>query len=212
MFLLRIFIYGGYEISEGVMCDFVKLNYSSKNENDMQWESMPVAGLSPGKLCRHNACIYNKRMYVFGGKKNVSNNSNDIFFYDFEYCLWIKIFIGSNDIKPKKVDSFSLNLDLTHETIIVFGGFYGKFTNNLFFFHLNENRWEKIVVKGPSPDKRAGHCAIIYKDNSLIVSGGGDFERKFNDLWILNLNELIWLEIDTNERVYKVKKKEYSVL
>ena len=191
-------------MSKGAMSDFMKLNYSSKNENDMLWESMPLTGLSPGKLCRHEACIYKKRMYVFGGKKNVSINSNDLFFYDFDICLWVKIFIDTKMIKPKKVDSFSLNL--THETIIVFGGFYGKFTNNLFFFHLNVNQWEKIIAKSRSPNKRAGHCAIIYQDKSLIVSGGGDFERKFNDLWIFNLNELTWVEIDTNERVYKVKE------
>ena len=97
-----------------------------------------------------------------------------------------------------------MNLDSTREILIVFGGFYGKFTNNIFYFHLDKNRWEKITTKGTAPEKRAGHCGVLYKDSYLFVSGGGDFDRKFNDMWRFDLENLTWMKIDTNDRVYQV--------
>jgi hypothetical protein len=66
-------------------------------------------------------------MYVFGGKRNVYTNNNDMYFYDFETRFWFQIFIEKKDPKPKKLDSFSLSLDLITAKNIIFGGFYGKF-------------------------------------------------------------------------------------
>lgn len=170
----------------------------------MKCEQVSLLGISPGKLYRHGACIYQKRMFVFGGKKGVSENSNDIYFYDFEEKLWAHIFIDVNKPKPPKLDSFSLNLDKTHENIIVFGGFYGKFTNRLFFFFLKENRWEEIAAKGVCPAKRAGHSSVLHNDTHLYISGGGNFKQKFNDLWCLEIIKSVWIQIAVNERIYQV--------
>ena len=204
LIVFSIYVYGGYELNKGILFDFQKLNYS-KRELELEWESLPLTGVSPGKLYRHNACIYKNRMYVFGGKRNVSVNNDDIYFYDFEIELWFKIYIDPKSIKPKKIDSFSLSLDVKNEKIIIFGGYYGKFTNSLFYFHLNDNRWEKIISNGIKPSQRAGHCAALYQDTYLYVSGGGDFHNKFNDLWCFDLSNLTWSEIYTNEHIHQVK-------
>jgi hypothetical protein len=203
-FKKRIYVYGGYDGNSGSLSDFMQFNYS-KNDHEIRWEPMPLTGLSPGKLCRHSAFFYKNRMYVFGGKKNVYLNNNDMYFYDFETKFWFQIFIDKKDKKPKKLDSFSLSLDLTTAKIIIFGGFHGKFSNKIFYFDLNENRWEKIITKGIAPEKRAGHCAVLYNDKHLYISGGGDFDQKFNDMWRFDLEYLTWQKIDTNDRIYQVK-------
>lgn len=179
------------------------MNYF-KEDKDLFWENQPLTGLSPGKLCRHGAWAYNNKIYIFGGKKTVNENNNDIFYYNFDEKLWFKIYIGPCEVKPKKIESFSLSFDKKEERVVIFGGFYGKFTNNLFFFHLKEKKWEKINCKGIKPDKRAGHCSVLYKDKMLFVSGGGDFEKKFHDLWFFDLDNLYWCQVDSNERLYKV--------
>ena len=47
--------------------------------------------------------------------------------------------------------------------IYVFGGITddGVYLNDIWKFHLDENKWEEIIIKNEIPKAKSGHSALI---------------------------------------------------
>ena len=76
--------------------------------------------------------------------------------------------------------------------MVVFGGFLpnGERSNDIYMYYFKENKWEKISVLGlDQPKSRAGHTAIIFGGDYLIVFGGDRHHMPFNDLFLLDLRK-----------------------
>ena len=48
---------------------------------------------------------------------------------------------------------------------------------------------------GPVPPPRARHTAVAIDDKRLLVFGGIDMKRRYNDTWVLNIKTGGWEEI-----------------
>jgi hypothetical protein len=51
--------------------------------------------------------------------------------------------------------------------------------------------WRRPSFSGAPPPARAGHSATLIKTN-IVVFGGGDQRRSFNDVHILDINVMAW--------------------
>ena len=64
--------------------------------NDASWSSLTTEN-GPGSRHSHSSVFYKECIYIFGGKINIIENSNDLFCYSIENKKWKKII-------PKNVD------------------------------------------------------------------------------------------------------------
>jgi len=83
--------------------------------------------------------------------------------------------------------------------MIIFGGFQqGNRTNMTSIYNFTTNNWENIdIAPGqPIPCARSGHSASIFNGNMYIFGGKDDSSEKLNDLWVFNIADKRWVEIE----------------
>ena len=56
-------------------------------------------------------------------------------------------------------------------------------------------------MSAQKPCSRAGHSAIVFKDNMIVFGGKNDENMKLNDVWSFNLNTYEWSEIRPNSKM-----------
>lgn len=88
--------------------------------------------------------------------------------------------------------------------MIIFGGFQqGNRTNQTSIYNFTTNQWENIEIAPgqPIPCPRSGHSASIHNGNMYIFGGKNDDAEKLNDLWVYNLAEKRWVEIEAEGEI-----------
>jgi len=202
----RLYVYGGQDLNVGIYSDF---NYVQLNEDLFltHWEPVRVKGTqSPGPLARMSSVLIGDKWYLFGGTISATENTSNMWCFDFLKEEWSQI-RPSNNVNLPTLDSHSschYKDDQDKNYIISFGGFVGgavgEYWNQILIFDVETKRWklpyneeeEGVPVhdsEGPSP--RCGHSATIYNDK-MYVFGGTNGELRNNDLWIYDLVDKSW--------------------
>ena len=80
------------------------------------------------------------------------------------------------------------------EMLIVFGGCYldEKCFNDLHIFDIKSNEWREEKAQGNKPKERAGQTATLF-GSKMYVFGGGGREGYLNDLFVLDIETVIFL-------------------
>ena len=83
--------------------------------------------------------------------------------------------------------------------MIIFGGFeQGTRSNQTSVYNFTTNQWENIEI-GPGqsvPCARSGHSASISNGNMYVFGGKNEDSEKLNDLWVYNIADKKWAEIE----------------
>jgi len=84
--------------------------------------------------------------------------------------------------------------------VVLFGGHGGvgytrKAFNDSWVLNLDNDRWTELLCQGNPPAARSGHSAFS-KDGMLFVFGGWNNESQFNDLFLLDVENKDWSDID----------------
>ncbi len=85
-----------------------------------------------------------------------------------------------------------------NKTMVIFGGFVegGERTNDIWLYHIPENRWEKVIPKGvAAPKPRAGHSASVIGSQMIIFGGRDEDNERLNDLWSFSFDQGTWTEL-----------------
>jgi hypothetical protein len=62
---------------------------------------------------------------------------------------------------------------------------------NLFqLIYKEDNCWEAVYTSNVPPKNRCRHTGILYKNN-IIIFGGNDSDRSFNDVNVLKMRKII---------------------
>lgn len=79
-------------------------------------------------------------------------------------------------------------------TLIMFGGEDSRrrLLNDVCILDLETQVWEIVDAAGTPPSPRTGHTAALYGDRYLLVFGGSAHSRCYNDLHILDLQNMEW--------------------
>lgn len=103
--------------------------------------------------------------------------------------------------------------------MVVFGGSHSdKYLNSCFILDLPKSqagtiKWIKPQIKGKAPSQRSGHTADYLKDrNSILIFGGFDGRKSFNDLHLLNMTDMSWTAVKTNGTTPTTRNGHTSVL
>lgn len=98
--------------------------------------------------------------------------------------------------------------------LLVFGGGDGnQYLNDLHILDTETMAWSQAYVAGTSPAARSRHSTCLIGGSKLLVFGGGDDSRVYNDLYVLDIETMSWSRptmrgmlpvsyIDMNDEVY----------
>ncbi|XP_038079261.1 rab9 effector protein with kelch motifs-like isoform X1 [Patiria miniata] len=166
---------------------------------DIDTKSWCVPGISHAESTKpqyrmgHTA-VYDpnvKCVYVYGGSKNI-RWYNDVHVLDIESWRWS--LVKANGRAPTRAYHTST---LFNKEMYVFGGVYPNpdpepdgCSAQLHVFTPETESWYEPLVMGTKPQARSGHSATLL-ENKLIIFGGWDAPKCFNDVYCLDLGGLM---------------------
>lgn len=163
--------------------------------DSMDWKSLYTAGNSPSPRSRHTATLVKNLLYVIGGGGgDGSHIFNDVYTLDLSTMLWNKPTIkGTPPIQRWGHTSVCIG-----QSIYIFGGYDGtKMLNDVHILNTETLTWEspRNPKQEMAPSPRAGHASCLVtvdKNQSVLVFGGGDADKVFNDTYLFNIATQTW--------------------
>lgn len=154
--------------------------------------------------------IYNQFINVLCSEKKSINS------YKNETSNFISREKKSSNYPPLKLMHYSSVL--TSKGTIRFGGILNKTLDDRLFLYNSTNEWEIINVKNDfKPCERYGHNMFYFEDYLILFAGKDKNDNILSDLWVFDLNENNWIEInykldlDNNSRnVYEINKSDQT--
>ncbi|KAJ5066043.1 hypothetical protein M0811_03376 [Anaeramoeba ignava] len=195
----EIFIHGGNDLDTDELIDqFCSFSFLTNT-----WTQHSPKGDKPPLRVGHSMCGFEDRLWV-GFGYNKTEWFNDIYEYNVETNTFKKIPTNS---APLGRYSFTF---LYHKgSIYLFGGVpkSGKRLNDTWRFNLQTEQWQELHTTGNIPKGRSSHTSAIYRD-SMVIFGGLDYRiRRNNDIHLLDLNTLVWTEINASPAYFEIQPK-----
>lgn len=137
-------------------------------------------------------------MLVIGGwcGQKVRAAVDEIWFLDFNDFAWHRLTNTSNP--PPPCNFASLDYFPHKNTAVLFRGGDGQTVHSeIHFFDATTGQWTLVQTSGCKPLARAGHASVAF-NNSLIIIGGWDGQRVFDDMWTFCLESLEWTQLHSN--------------
>lgn len=93
--------------------------------------------------------------------------------------------------------------DAAHGRMVLYGGFAANYTEfqDLWAYEFATGKWVELNQGSPKPGDRAW-AAVIYnpRDTTMLLFGGQDLDGNFfNDVWILDLNRIVWRKVTPSQ-------------
>ena len=183
-------------------------NRAAEDRNDVwvlslkpepRWQHViPLGGApSPRSGCAGVFDPARERMVLFGGQ-DASGLLNDVW----ELSLngrprWRQLHPAGAPPSPRH--RHTATLDPASDRMLVFAGWDGWYTNDLWQLDFSELAWSRLRLEGPVPPPRAAHTTVLASDRrGLIVFGGAGPVRcpgiyvcaqNTTDVWLLSLSD-----------------------
>lgn len=166
------------------------LTWSDRTPKDRQ--SAPCARWG------HSVCQADDSLLVIGGFDS-KHNLRDAWCLDTEDGSFTELC----DDLPVFGAYHSAVFDHSTSRVTLFGGqccVNGpyEYYNDVHVLHFDPDEdvegWVPVPVKGIAPAARAQHCAVLVGDQ-MVVYGGANATRQFNDVWSLDLRHFSWQEL-----------------
>mmetsp|Transcript_11544 Transcript_11544/g.16047 ORF Transcript_11544/g.16047 Transcript_11544/m.16047 type:complete len:822 (-) Transcript_11544:67-2532(-) len=109
-----------------------------------------------------------------------------------EYRNWYTL---EQDTKPAARDGHSATYFKKHKCIILFGGNSrdNQVLSDLWKFDVEQKIWTKLKPQGKEPHPRCSHSASVVRNNFLVIFGGFDQKKYFNDVHVYDVTKNEWV-------------------
>eukprot|EP00727_Mastigamoeba_balamuthi_P010789 m51a1_g6332 hypothetical protein (598) ;mRNA; r:14406-16740 len=163
----------------------------------MLWLRPNTVGTPPSPRWGHTAVTVGERIVVFGGHDGATM-LNDAYVLDTATFTWSQLPIVKNegeDSTPPTPRAGHTMTTLSATRLLLFGGGDGeKVLNDLHVLEKTASgqwRWHHLPTSPTAPTGRCAHTAVIVgadtDASAVIVFGGGDGNRRFKDVYILDV-------------------------
>ena len=201
-----LYIFGGKDITEGKLCDIMKINLDI--EMNSEWENIiPSNNVNLEPLAFHTGTLIDDKYYIIGGNDKYIRQSSYIYIYYLKNNILEKIKIEKNEdicyLSMHTADFYE-----PKKEIILFGGYSeGEMLNTIYKFNIETKEITKIEYQNNESQKiplpRTGHSSFIYNNNLYIFGGSIKDGSLLNDLWKLDLESINWEEIPIDNNLSK---------
>ncbi|HLG93907.1 MAG TPA: kelch repeat-containing protein, partial [candidate division Zixibacteria bacterium] len=135
-------------------------------------------------------------MVFFGGYDLITFQS-DAWKLDLATLQWSPL-PSSSPGPPGRVSQTAV-YDAAHDRMVLYGGFSAGYVEfqDLWTYEFQTGGWVEIPQTSTKPGDR-GWASAIYnpRDTTMLLFGGQDLDGNFfNDIWILDLNQMTWRQI-----------------
>jgi len=165
-----------------------------------RWRQVATRGDRPAGRFGHTA-IYDPvrdRMIVFGGSLSGRGQVEEVWELLLSHrATWRRMTPAGPP--PTARFAHTAVYDPVRGRMIVFGGFDGRFENDVWALSLGTlPSWSRLVPAGTPPQVRDAHVAIYDPARRrMVVQGGFDGEAALDDTWALSLSgSLRWQALD----------------
>lgn len=185
--------------------DFVKYDVREENEEDDLEPNfrynrkmlLMFGGAFPSDCTFLDSLPLNSARLMIQGDLDVTNDLyvSHVDYYNNE---WTLLDCANNPESRAFHASCIIYATLDTPILIVHGGFGAKrklLPTELHILNLNSKvlRWERFLTNGPLPPERYGH-SISHVGNYLVIFGGTNGKQLFHDIWVLDINNGIYVE------------------
>ncbi|KAL8169119.1 UNVERIFIED_CONTAM: hypothetical protein K2H54_038180 [Gekko kuhli] len=184
----RIYIFGG--LREGKRYGSIHV----LDTTSWKWLRISAKGKVP-TLAYHSATIYHKELFVFGGAfPKISSLepgvcSNSLFIFNPEYEIWYQPIVEGEKPLPRLGHSGTL----LRNKLIIFGGqMNSTYLNDTHILDLGYMEYSSVPFLSSQPSARSFHAAMPVSDQKVLISGGCNAERAFQDAFTFHLDTLTW--------------------
>jgi host cell factor len=170
-----------------------------------------------GKICPGIAAFgmtkQNNKLIIFGGMLEYQIYTNALYTLELNTWNWSKVTNAVGEPPRARIGHSFTAID--DHKIFMFGGIINihrkpekhlcpRFTNDLFILHVyskNKFAWEEVITE-TGPTGRESHSAVLHhnkiQDKKFLVVFGGMNGERLNDLWFLDIDELVWMQFEVN--------------
>ncbi|GAX29211.1 ankyrin repeat and BTB/POZ domain-containing protein 2 [Fistulifera solaris] len=193
----KIVIIGGWLGTGPLAASDMHVLDVSAGGRQLRWYQPPIKGTPPGPCNMHSAdyVAHRREVYVFRGG-NGREYLNDLHALHVDTLTWRLVETNGEAPQPRANHSSAM---LEHE-LCLFGGWNG--TERLNDIHILDTRtstWTRPRVGGVLPHPRAGMTLTALRGRLLLFGGSGTSAKCFNDLQILDRQEMVWLDVSQSD-------------
>lgn len=180
----KIYLYGGYDGRE---------SFSDVDVFDMEtqiWNSLAVTSrFIPSPRNSHSACVFNKKIYIYGGHFQ-NSHLNDLAIFDPATLQWTQPEI--NGTIPSGIRGHSANI--IFNKIYIFGGYDGKVRrNDIYRLTLDDFTFTKFNINKENIHPRQKHTGTVTNNFKILFFGGFDGSK-----WLNTIDELSISILESN--------------
>jgi hypothetical protein len=181
---IHMLVFGGIDDQSNYLNDSWLLDFSN-----LRWIRIDVKGIKIPPLAFHCSSIVISQQILEDPSFTIFRNPDTT--YNKKYTTKTKI---------------------KHEGIYIFGGINdeGKYQNELYVIKNGRKPLERILLKisGTAPAPRALANMNFYENLNIVILHGGrnDLLKNgviFNDFWLIDLENLVWYKLITNDGISK---------
>ena len=106
---------------------------------------------------------------------------------------WVSLNTGTGTAPAGRRNASAI-LDVSHNRMVVFGGFSSTYLNDVWAFDLGSNTWTNLTpASGSAPAPRLTPASIYDPDGHRMVTWSGQGQGAFfNDVWAFDLDTNTW--------------------
>jgi len=197
----RIIVLGGWLGQGPLAASDMHVLDISRGGKALRWYQPAVKGTPPGPCNMHSADYVKarKEVFVFRGG-NGREYLNDVHALHVPTMTWRKV-TTTGESPQQRANHSSCILEETGE-IFIFGGWNGTTRlNDIHIFDTKTCNWTCPKVGGVLPHPRAGMTLTALRGRLYLFGGSGTSSKCFQDLQILDREEMSWLDVTQYETV-----------
>ncbi|KDQ17093.1 hypothetical protein BOTBODRAFT_156457 [Botryobasidium botryosum FD-172 SS1] len=175
-----------------------------------QWSHPQMVGENPPHCRAHTATLVDRKLIVFGGGEG-SVYYNQLYILDTITYRWTHPVIGEPLPPPRRAHTTVF----WQNRLYIFGGGNGqRALNDVWVLDLSvpldQLQWTELETVGNRPGARGYHTANLVGE-MMVVIGGSDGKECFSDVWVLNLETLVWREVHTGKQFRRLSHSSTQV-
>eukprot|EP01104_Vermistella_antarctica_P015965 TRINITY_DN534_c0_g1_i1.p1 TRINITY_DN534_c0_g1~~TRINITY_DN534_c0_g1_i1.p1 ORF type:complete len:621 (-),score=109.22 TRINITY_DN534_c0_g1_i1:99-1961(-) len=145
-----------------------------------RWRSINTTGPKPVARFGHTCTALADSLLIVGGR-GISKHLNEVWRFSFDEETWSRFSTSKGGPDGRAGHTTTLSAD--HKLLWVYGGHCARQKHDKAVYSLDweANTWRKFKGNSTSPHSRSGHTVVMY-DEKLLVFGGYDGHKYFNDL------------------------------